>query len=158
MRGYTVDRTLAAFDDAMFQLDLVASQAGLMENVHPDPDVRATAERASQQAAALGTELSLDHRVYSALAAIDDSGADPETRHYLRRTLQDFRLAGVDRDAESRARIARLREELVEVGQAFSRNIRSDLRTVSAQGIAELAGLPVDFVAGTRSRPTAASP
>ena len=143
----TVENTLAPFDDAGFYIDLVASQSSLIENVHPDPELRATAERTSQQAAALATELSLDHRSYEALTSLDVSGADLETRHYVTRMLRDFRLAGVDRDAATRARVAKLREELVEVGQAFSRNIRSDLRTLSAQGVAELAGLPADFVA-----------
>jgi Zn-dependent oligopeptidase len=75
----TLDNTLVPFDDAGFVLELVASQSSLIENVHPDEALRATAERCSQQAAALATEVSLDHRCFEALAALDVSGADPAT-------------------------------------------------------------------------------
>jgi thimet oligopeptidase len=143
----TVEHTLAAYDAAVAGVDTTAVQAMLIENVHPDEAMRSAAEQVSQRAAALATRVSLNRGVYDALAAIDAAGADPETRHYLERTLRDFRLAGVDRDAATRGRIAALREELVTVGQEFSRNIRSDLRTVTVRDAAELAGLPADFVA-----------
>jgi thimet oligopeptidase len=143
----TVENTLEPFDGAVAGIDLVSAQAALIENVHPDAAVREAAEKASQRAASLGTELSLDRGVYDALVAVDVSGCDAETRHYLKRTLRDFRLSGVDRDDATRARIARLRDELVEIGQEFSRNIRSDLRTVTVADPAELEGLPADFVA-----------
>jgi thimet oligopeptidase len=143
----TVANTLACFDDAVIELDAASSQASLIENVHPDAALRAAAERVSQKAAALGTELSLNRGVYDALLAMDSSDADAETRHYLERTLRDFRLAGVDRDAATRERIAKLREELVEIGQQFSRNIRSDRRSVTVTDPTELDGLPADYVA-----------
>ncbi len=142
----TVDNTLRAYDDALLDLDATGSQASLLENVHPDAELRATAERVSQKASALATELSLDRGVYDALAAVDARGADAETRYYLERTLRDFRLSGVDRDEATRTRIARLRDELVEIGQQFSRNIRSDRRTITVTDVEQLDGLPADYV------------
>ena len=71
----------------------------------------------------------------------------PVTRHYVRRILRDFRLAGVDRDSATRARIKALREELVVIGQEFDRNIRDDVRTVEVGSAAQLAGLPDDYIA-----------
>jgi Zn-dependent oligopeptidase len=143
----TLANTLVPYDEAVIELDSAGSQASLIENVHPDASLRAAAEQVSQKAAALGTELSLNRGVYEALAALDVSRADPETRHYVQRTLRDFRLAGVDRDAATRARIAKLHEELVEIGQQFSRNIRSDRRSITVKDAAELDGLPEDFIA-----------
>ena len=61
--------------------------------------------------------------------APDLGEADEETRYYVEKTLRDFRLAGVDKDEATRQRITALRDELVKVGQDFSRNIRHDLRS-----------------------------
>ena len=143
----TIANTLRPYDDALLELDAVASQASLMENVHPDARLRAAAEKLSQKASAAATELSLNRGLYDALSALDLEGADAETRYYVEKTLRDFRLAGVDRDEATRRQVAKRREELVEIGQAFSRNIRSDLRTVSVDDPAQLDGLPADYIA-----------
>jgi thimet oligopeptidase len=142
----TTENTLRPYDDALMLLDAVSSQSSLMENVHPDAGIRNTAEKMSQAAAAFQTELSLNREVYDALSAIDLKGLDPATLHYVQKELRDFRLAGVDRDEPTRKKVAALRQELVEIGQEFSRNIREDLRTVKVTGAAELAGLPPDFI------------
>src|SRR5262249_42930088 len=71
------------------------------------------------------------------------------TRHYVEVTLREFRRAGVDRDDAVRARVRELQDELVQIGQDFNRNIRSDTRVASLPPSA-LDGLPDDFV---RSHP-----
>jgi thimet oligopeptidase len=73
-------------------------------------------------------------------------GADAETRFYTEKALRDFRLAGVDKDEATRNRIRALREELVLIGQEFSRNIRDDKRTVIVSDVKELEGLPADYI------------
>jgi thimet oligopeptidase len=139
--------TLQPYDDALAALDALASQASLLENVHPDAAFRAAAETATQEAAAFGTELSLHRGVYDALAALDVSSADAATRHYVGKTLREFQLSGVDRDEETRRRIRALNQELVLVGQEFARNIRADVRSVTVAGPGALEGLPEDYVA-----------
>src|SRR5262249_18046245 len=73
-------------------------------------------------------------------------GADPATRYSVRKTLRDFRLSGVDKDAATRKKIAALREELVVIGQDFDKNIRNDSRTITVDQVADLDGLPEDFI------------
>jgi len=143
----TIENTLRPYDDVLLELDAVGSQAQLVQSVHPVEGVRQTAEKVSQKAGTFGTELSLNRGVYDALSALDASRADGETQYYLKRTLRDFRLAGVDKDEATRNRIKALRDELVVIGQDFDRNIRTDLRTVTANSAAELDGLPQDFIA-----------
>ncbi len=143
----TLDNTLRPYDDVLLELEAVSSQAQLIQSVHPIEGLRQTAEKVSQKAGTFATELSLNRGVYDALAALDASKADEETQYYLKRTLRDFRLAGVDKDEATRARIKALRDELVIIGQDFDRNIRTDLRTVTAKSAAELDGLPPDFIA-----------
>jgi thimet oligopeptidase len=148
-----VENTLRPYDDILLELDAAGSQAGLIEEVHPDKAMRETAQRVTQRVAAFGTELSLNRAVYDALSALDISGADAETRFYVEKTLRDFRLAGVDKDEETRKRIKALRDELVLIGQEFSENIRSDVRVVTVKNVSELEGLPADYVA--RHKPDA---
>src|SRR5919106_3679554 len=109
----TVSNTLVPYDHLMRELDRAASKAGLIRSVHPDTALREAAERSDQRVSALATEISLDRRVFHAIAALGLDDADPVTRHYVRRILRDFRLAGVDKDAATRARIKALRDELV---------------------------------------------
>jgi thimet oligopeptidase len=136
--------TLRAFDAAFAALSEAASRASLARNVHPDPTMRDLAERCEQEVDALSTELSLDRGLYDALAALDVSGEDAETRHLVEKSLRDFRRAGVDRDEATRVRVRALREELVRIGQEFGRNVKDDVRRVELDP-ADLDGLPDDW-------------
>jgi len=142
----SVSNTLAPYDEIAVHLDAVANRCGLLERVHPDPGVREVAERWTQEISQFATQLSLDRAVYDALSALDITGEDAATRHYVTRTLRDFRRAGVDRNPAIRARVQALNDELTLIGQEFARNIQSDRRTVSLQP-SELEGLPADYIA-----------
>jgi thimet oligopeptidase len=143
----TVANTLAPYDRLMRELDRASSEAGLIRSVHPDSVHRQAGERSDQRVSALATEISLDRRVFDAISAMDLAGADSVTRHYVRRILRDFRLAGVDRDSATRARVRALRDELVLIGQEFDRNILDDVRTIEVASPLDLEGLPQDFIA-----------
>jgi len=142
----TIENTLVPYDEALRSLDLAASQTSLIQNVHPDKAMREAAEKAQQAVSAFGTELSLNRGVYDALSALDLSGVDAATKHYVTRTLRDFRLAGVDKDEATREKIKKLNAELVEISQEFDRNIRDDKRSVMVKSAAELDGLPQDYI------------
>ena len=107
-----VANTLVPYDRLMRELDRAGGAAGLIQKVHPDTTLRQAADRSDRKVSALATEISLDRRVFDAVRTMDLSGADDVTRHYVSRVLRDFRLAGVDRDEATRARIKALREEL----------------------------------------------
>lgn len=144
----TIENTLALYDEALIFLDAAAAQSELMQEVHPSEDFRAASEKISQKVSAFATALSLNRRVFDALSALDLSNADEETSYYAEKTLRDFRLAGVDRDEETRAKIKSLRDELVLIGQEFARNIRDDKKTIEVTDVSELEGLPQDYIDG----------
>jgi thimet oligopeptidase len=52
----------------------------------------------------------------------------------------------VDKDEATRAKVKALNDELVQIGQEFSRNIRADVRSVTVESVDELAGLPEDYI------------
>jgi thimet oligopeptidase len=149
----TIENTLRPYDDAMIELDAAGNQAGLIEETHPDSGLRAAAEQVSQKVSKWETELSLNRKVYDALVALDLSKTDPATRFYVEKELRDFRMGGVDKDEATREQVKRLNEQLVEVGQQFSKNIRAGTRSVTVKDTSELAGLPADYIA--RHKPAA---
>jgi thimet oligopeptidase len=143
---HTVANTLVPYDDIIGRADVAGRQATLIREVHPDAAVRQAAEAANQAVSKFTTELSLSRPVYDALRAIDLRGADAETKFYVQKTLRAFRLAGVDRDDSTREQVRGLRDRIVDLQQAFERNIRDDVDTVTATP-PDLEGLPADFVA-----------
>lgn len=142
----TVENTLRAFDDAGGQLSSAGAQAGLLHSVCPDKEVRDRAQALLQKISQAGVELALNRDVYHALAGIDASGADAATRHYLDRTLLQYRLAGVDKDDATRARIQELQDQATVLSLTFARNVQEGGNTVSVEDAAELDGLPPDFL------------
>jgi thimet oligopeptidase len=142
----TVENTLEKFNEVEIHLDAASSPAGLHAKVHPDSAVRADATVAEQEAEKWRTQLSLNRAVYDALQEIDTTLADTETRQMMRRTLRDYRRAGVDKDEETRARIQSLHEDIIRVGQQFDRNILEDVRSITLESADRLKGLPDDYV------------
>jgi thimet oligopeptidase len=142
----TPDNTLRLYDAAIEQLSLAGSQAGVLNSVAAQKDVRDQAQIEAQRVAMAGSALSLNRAVYDALAAIDLSGADAATRHYVERTLLSYRLAGVDKDPATRDRLQALHEKATKLSLEFSRNIQEGAKTLEALAH-ELDGLPADFVA-----------
>lgn len=143
----TIENTLAPYDEALLYLDAAGSQAELMQEVHPNADFRGAAEKISQKVAAFATELSLNRAVYDALTTTDLTDADAATSFYVEKTLRDFRLAGVDKTEATRKKIKALRDEIVLIGQEFARHIRDHKDKVIVNDVAELEGLPADFIA-----------
>ena len=93
------------------------------------------------------TELTLDRAVFDRMSSLQVEKADPATRHYVARTLRDFRRAGVDKDEPTRVRITAFREELVTLGQQFDDHIAGDVRSLEIDP-KDLDGLPDDFRRG----------
>lgn len=138
-------RVIGLFDDARKTLDDAGSRAGLAAEVHPDRATREAAETCGREVSALSTEFSLDRGVYDALFRIEARGLDGPSRYYLKRTLQEFRLAGVDRDDATRERVKKINEDLTRLSQEFGRNIREGVLTLEVDPM-DLAGLPADFI------------
>jgi Zn-dependent oligopeptidase len=141
----TIENTLAPLDEAFHQINSAAYLAGLMEQVHPDATFRDHATAMLTKASAAQTAIALNHEVYSALATIDVSKADATTRYYVQRQLLEFRLAGVDKDDATRARLKKLSDQATEEQSMFDRNI-SDGQNVVEADPSELDGLPQDYI------------
>ena len=99
-----------------------------------------------EKVSAVATALALNQALYHALAALDVSKADPATQYYVKRTLLEFRLAGVDKDDATRARIKTLNDEITKYATQFQRNLQESQLKVVVKSAAELDGLPADYI------------
>ncbi len=141
----TIENTLAPFDEALRQVNSAGYFAGLMQQVHPDSTFRDHATAMVTKVSAVQTAISLNRDVYNALAALDLSKADSATQYYVKRQLLEFRLAGVDKDDATRARLKKLNDQATEEQSMFDRNISDGQKTVEADP-GELDGLPQDYI------------
>jgi thimet oligopeptidase len=143
----TVENTLAAYDSAVAELSMARAQTALLNSVHPEKKVRDAAQALIQKVAEAGTLLALNQDVYRALEAMDLSGTDSGTRHYVERTLLQYRLAGVDKDEKTRARLRELHDKATQLSLTFRRNVQENVNKVVVEDKSELEGLPEDFLA-----------
>jgi thimet oligopeptidase len=143
----TIENTLQPYDAAVEALDTAGNSSGLIQSVDPEAAMRDKAQAMIQKVSAAATAFSLNQALYKAVAAIDISKADPETRYYVTRTLLEFRLAGVDRDDATRAKIRALNDEITKYSTDFQRNTQESVLKVVVKNPAELDGLPQDFIA-----------
>ncbi len=144
---FTETSVLQPLNELAVELSNVGSECGLLSEVHPEEDSRKAAEEMVREASRFQTEL-LQHRaLYAALGSIDEAALDEQGRRVVMLVRRDMRRAGMELDDAGRLRVRELREELVTIGQEFSRNIRDDVRGIEIESADELAGMPADYVA-----------
>lgn len=134
-----------AYDHLALILSDGSSEMYLISETNPDDKIRAAAEACVQKLAALGTEVSLSRPIYDRLSAIPTTGLDTKTAYTLNKQLVSYRLAGVDKDEATRAKVTQLQKEIVETGLLFAKNIRDDKGDIPLKP-EELKGLPQDYV------------
>ncbi len=148
----TVANTLRPFDDAQNELAVASNNSYLLYALADQAPLRDEGQAMTSKISTAATDLSLNQNVYKALAAIPLPTRDPATRHYLERTLLEYRLSGVDKDDATRAKIRNLQDRITALSLAFNRNIADGTLSIKATRD-ELDGLPADYIA--RHKPAA---
>jgi thimet oligopeptidase len=138
---------LAMLNDMHIELNNLVSECGICISMHPDKDVRDTAERMQREASEFAQVTLQSRPLYDALGAIDTTKLDADERRLVELVRMDMRRAGVELRPAERERARALRADLIRLSQDHARNIRDDTRYVALEGSAELAGLPPDYVA-----------
>ena len=142
----TVENTLRPFDDAQNELALAFNNSYLLYALAGAAPLRDKGQAMQAKVSSANTDLNLNQKVYKALAAVPLPANDPATRYYLERTLLEYRLAGVDKDDATRARIRALEDKITALSLTFTRNISDGTLKITATHD-ELDGLPADYVA-----------
>jgi thimet oligopeptidase len=145
----TYANTLLPLEDVS---DLTVSAFGryaFMRHVTTDAEVRAAAQACEEALEKHGIELSFREDLHAAVkafaASAEAAALTGERQRLLDKTLRDYRRNGFDLPAEQRERVKQLKERLVELDIAFSRNIDSweDAILVTRE---ELSGLPSSYI------------
>lgn len=139
------DAVLTAFNRMQMAMSNAEAESSLWRSVHPDAEMRKVAEACERDVAALLTSLSLDRQLYEVFAAVELTSADAGEKRLIIKTLEDFKRSGVDKDEAARRRIHQLNDEIVKVGQEFSKTVIQDKRSVYVDA-KELEGLPQDWI------------
>jgi thimet oligopeptidase len=142
----TVENTLRPFDDAQNQLAVANNNAYMAYSLADAAALRDKGQALTAKISSANTDLSLNQKVYSALAAVPLPTNNPATRHYLERTLLEYRLSGVDKDEATRVKIRALQDKITDLGLKFGRNVADGTLKITATK-AELDGLPADYIA-----------
>ena len=149
---HTIANTLRLYDDAQNELGLAGNEAYLMYSVGDSAPLRDKGQELVSKVSSATTDLSLNPTVYRALAAVPAPTHDPAAKHYLEHTLLEYRLAGVDKDEATRAKIRELQDKITETSLVFGRNVADGKLDVKATK-AELKGLPEDYIARHKPAP-----
>jgi Zn-dependent oligopeptidase len=142
----TVANTLRPYDDAVNQLAIAGNNALLMYSVADTAAMRDKGQALEAEISSAATDLSLNQPVYRALSAIPLPDDDAATKHYIERTLLEYRLAGVDKDNPTRARIRQLQDKITSLSLVFGRNV-ADGKLSFKVSRSDLDGLPDDYIA-----------
>ncbi len=145
----SVANTLEPFNELSRFVANAGNMAGLAHEVNPDAKVRDAARTCEQEISQFISELLLDRRVYDALAAVEVSKEDADTRRFVMTTLRDYKRAGVALPDKQRARIKEIDDAMTKLSQDHSKNIAEDTRflEVPVADSKRLDGMPADWIA-----------
>ncbi|ESQ79532.1 M3 family metallopeptidase [Asticcacaulis sp. YBE204] len=141
----TVAGDFAAFDTLVMVLGDGSNDMYLLSQTATDKAVRDAAEAVLPKLSDLGTSISLSRPIYDRLSAIPQKGLDAKTLFTLQKVLTNYKLAGVDKDAATRAKVTKLQTEITEIGIKFGANIRDDKGDLTFKP-EDLKGLPQDYL------------
>jgi thimet oligopeptidase len=139
----TPENVLNAWDDAAIALEDAYGPISLLNSVHPDGDVRDTADTALIEEHVFMTEIFQNEALYERVAAVH-----PETaaqRQLKKDLLEAFEDSGVALAPEKRARFREISEKLAELAQEFAKNIREN-KTRLRFAPHECNGLPMSYM------------
>ncbi|MEE3240656.1 MAG: M3 family metallopeptidase [Pseudomonadota bacterium] len=138
---------LNQLDDFFIELGNSYSAMQLLSNVHPNSALRSAASDCQKKLSKLNTDVSLSSAIYEQLNTITLEADDKIALRYKKKLLRSYIRSGVSQPAETRKIIRQLQNEIAELGQLFSKNIRDDVRHITIQSTDDLKGLPQDYIA-----------
>jgi thimet oligopeptidase len=142
----TVENVLQPLNDLLLEIANLSFEGRILAEVHPLKTVREAAEAQVLAADHFRTNLELSRPLYEVLGSLDVETLAPLPARFVELMRRDMRRAGVALKDRQQARVRQLRDELLVVVQEFARNIRDDVRSIALAGLADLEGLPPDYI------------
>jgi thimet oligopeptidase len=144
--GATDQEVIRGFDDLSLAIDATYGWTQLMFSVHPDKPIREAAGGCEKSLSKFLNEVSLDRALFEAAGRVDGDKLEGLAKRVHSHQMRDFRRSGVSKDDAVRAQLAKLHEEMVELGQVFQKNVLADVRNIKIDDASRLKGLPQDFI------------
>lgn len=138
------ENTLERLNEMDIAFERIFGMSELMANTHPDENVRKEAEDCYSRADEVMNDVSTDPQIYAALSDVDATALDDSAKRFVDKTLLAYKLAGVDKDDATRAKLSELNKTIIKMGQEFDKNIRDDRKTAKFTA-EQLKGLPEDY-------------
>lgn len=143
----SVDEDFRAYDALYNLLSSTRGEMSVVSFSSPSKAVRDAAQGCISRISDVNTQVSLSQPIYDRLQAIPTAGLDAVARYGLDRQLEHYRLAGVDRDAATRAKVQALQKEIIDLGLIFDKNIAESRGEIVLKSADDLKGLPQDYIA-----------
>ena len=151
------EQVVVPLEDATERLGRAWNQVSHLNAVVNTPELRAAYNAALPKVTAFFNALAQDEALYAQYRRLSDEadalGLDPLRRRVIAHALRDFRLGGAALDAEDKARLSAVRQELAALSAQFSEHVldATDAFSLHVDDAARLAGLPDDVVAAARA-------
>jgi oligopeptidase A len=142
---------VAPVEELSYRLSRVWSPIGHLNGVANSAEMRAAFNECVPLLTAYSSELGQNAALYAGYSHVlehEGTELDSAQRKVLENALRDFRLAGVDLPADSKARYREVAQRLAQLATKFSENVLDAARAYT-RGVTdetELAGLPASAV------------
>ena len=144
----TFENTILAYDDAGRSLERTSLVFGMLCAAETNDDLQALQEELMPRLAAHADRIRLDGKLFERVKSVYDRraslGLDAEQLRLVEKIYNDFVRSGALLDAEKKARLAAINEELSVVAVRFGNNILAENNGFRLElGADQLGGLPV---------------
>ncbi len=144
----TFDNTMLAFDNLIDDMTKVQNVIYLMSYTHPDSTIRNTALEMNNKLEKYANEISLDEDLYKAVKDYSQTNEAKSLTGYkalfVKETVEGFERNGFALSAEKREELRKIKDNITEIGNSFSKNIASYEDYLLAT-VSEVKGLPEDY-------------
>jgi thimet oligopeptidase len=144
----TFENTMKAFDDLSDELNTIWSIVYLMAYTHPDEALRNACNEVNVEFEKYNNALSMNESLYKAFRGYSETDEARSLtgyrKKYLDETLRDFRRNGFGLPDEKRKKLKVLKDNISDVSNQFSKNIRECNDSLIVDEAA-VEGLPADY-------------
>ncbi|MEW6999452.1 M3 family metallopeptidase [Colwelliaceae bacterium BS250] len=134
------------FDNYMVEFTDQLLHDYLMQNVHPNEDVRKASTDCTLKGFAIFNGLGMNQGLYSKMSQVSTKGLTSEQTYTVNYWKQQFEASGVGKDEATRKKIKALNDEITVIENTFAQNITDDVRAITVKA-ERLNGVPEDYLA-----------
>ena len=127
----TFDNTVRALDQAEDQFEIVVGSLDVMQNLHPDDDIRTSAYNSVVEMKAFAVDVFFDKELYRAFREYENSAyqaekLSDEEQYYFQNKMKSFKRHGFSLSEEQFEELKTVKKEISQLELEFQRNVNDD--------------------------------